>query len=65
MAAYDLFEEITSHIPPSARPNLSEFVKSQREELFSARSEEARVRIVKEYMRKIHEMHVKAARSKS
>ena len=56
MAAQDMFENFNTSLPPEEREHLKEFINSERQELLAARSEDARIRIVYEYIKQIHEM---------
>jgi hypothetical protein len=56
MAAVDQLEEVIRGITKPERDALAGFIKSSREDLFAARSEDARVRIADEFVRRVHEM---------
>ncbi|MBX2993114.1 MAG: hypothetical protein KF749_18330 [Bacteroidetes bacterium] len=55
MAATDTFESFLSELPVSDRETLNEFIKTQREQMFAARSEEARVRIAHNFIAEAHD----------
>ncbi|MDL1892791.1 hypothetical protein FBQ87_07870 [Sphingobacteriales bacterium CHB3] len=55
MAAIDTFESFLSELPPADREKLNEFIKSQREQMLAARSEEARVRIAHNFIAEAHD----------
>lgn len=56
MAAHDTFESFNASLSPEDCQQLKEFINSERQELLAARSEDARVRIVYEYIKQVHEM---------
>lgn len=55
MAATDLFDDVISGLTEKEREQLKEFVQIRRQDLFAARSEEARVRIVEEFIREVRD----------
>ncbi len=55
MAAHEKFETFNAALSPRDRSQLTEFIASTREEILAARSEDARVRLVQEYIREAHE----------
>lgn len=55
MAATDTFLSFVSALSNSDRLQLAEYIEEQRAELLAARSEEARVRIAHESMRRMHD----------
>jgi hypothetical protein len=56
MAAVDQFEAVIGGIAKPDRAVLAGFFKASREDLLAARSEDARARIVDEFVRRVHEM---------
>jgi hypothetical protein len=54
MAAWDTFEGITASLSDQERKLLASIIARARSDLFAARSEEARVRIVHEFSREVH-----------
>ncbi len=55
MAAQDTFDSFNCSLSLQDRTHLKEFINSERQELLAARSEDARVRIVHEYIKQVHE----------
>jgi hypothetical protein len=55
MAAVDLFESFVKELTDSEQRQLSDLILSVRTDMFAARSEEARVRIVAEFIRDAHD----------
>lgn len=55
MAAYDKFESFNASLSSKDQIQLKEFVVGKREEILQARSEDARVRLVNDYIKEIHE----------
>jgi hypothetical protein len=55
MAAVDLFETVVKELADRERQQLSDLILSARSDMFAARSEEARVRIVNEFIRDAHD----------
>jgi hypothetical protein len=56
MAAQDTFNSFNSSLTEGERATLSEFIKTQTQELLVARSEDARVRLVHEYIWQVNEI---------
>ena len=56
MAAQDTFDSFNASLSDSEREQLRDFVSAKREELLASRSEDARVRLVHEYIKELHEM---------
>jgi hypothetical protein len=50
MAALDLFDAYVASLPPKERQAASDMTAARREDLLAARSEEARIRIVNDYI---------------
>lgn len=55
MAAIDAFEQFLASLTQEDRALLDGYIRDQRDELFAARSEDARLRIVDEFMREVRE----------
>ncbi len=55
MAAVDAFEQFLASLPDEDRMLLDGYIKEQRNELFAARSEEARLRIVREFIAEVRD----------
>ncbi len=55
MAALDAFDRFLSSLAPEDRVQLDGYLKELREELFAARSEDARLRLVHEFMTEIRQ----------
>ena len=55
MAAVDTFWAFLNELHVTDKERLGEFIKQQREQLLAARSEEARVRIVQNFMAEAHD----------
>jgi hypothetical protein len=55
MAAYDALESFIASLTEASRTATKESVKMLRSEMVAARSEEARVRIVQEFIRETHD----------
>jgi len=51
MAAQDMFDAFTSALPERDREALREVIRARREDMFAARSEEARVRLADQFIR--------------
>ena len=56
MAATDTFEAITASLSDNERKHLQSFIKAQRADLQAARSEDARLRIVSEFIAEAHRL---------
>jgi len=54
MAASDLFEATLNQLSSNERERVKDFVSSQRKEMFAARSEDARTRIVHDFIKELH-----------
>jgi hypothetical protein len=54
MAAFDTYTSFCGSLSTQSRRDLNEFLNQQRAQILAARSEEARVRIVHEMIREIH-----------
>lgn len=54
MAAQDTFDSFNASLSNAERVQLRDFIKVNREELLASRSEDARVRLVHEYIREVH-----------
>lgn len=55
MAAYDTLESFITSLTDMNRTSVSEPLKILKAELLAARSEEARVRLVHEFIRDVHD----------
>ena len=55
MAAAESFESFLESLPQNDREALKEVIQIQRDDLFAARSEEARVRIVNDFIKEAHD----------
>ena len=58
MAAHDKFESFIASLSSHDRSQLHDFILDKREEILAARSEDARVRLVSEYIKEIHEKNL-------
>ena len=56
MAAIDTFNGVTAALSSQDRELLREFIREQRADLLAARSEDAMVRLVEEYIKEVHEL---------
>jgi|WetSurMetagenome_2_1015567.scaffolds.fasta_scaffold1205713_2 hypothetical protein len=56
MAAFDAFDDATGSLSAEEKERLKDVIKTTRGELLAARSEEARVRLVHEYIRTVHDL---------
>lgn len=56
MAAQDSFREFNAALSEQDREKLRDFIASRRDELLAARSEDARTRLVDQYVRQVHDM---------
>ncbi len=55
MAAFDLFEEFTGKLTEQDRSSLAAAISGKHADLLAARSEEARVRIVQDFIDEVRE----------
>jgi hypothetical protein len=55
MAAMDTFLSVLDSMTPRERDLLQDLVRNQESDLLASRSEEARVRLVNEFIRQVHE----------
>ncbi len=62
MSAVDLFERTLRDLPGPRSQALSLLIQRTREDLHAARSEDARERIVREYIRVLHDLTEPASR---
>ena len=60
MAAVDLFEAFNASLSHNEQTTVQALLREKREALFAARSEEARLRSVNDYIASAHEMLKKA-----
>ena len=51
MAAQDMFDAFTAALPERDREALRDAIRARRDDMFAARSEEARVRLADQFMR--------------
>jgi hypothetical protein len=56
MAAVDLFESVISKMTEKERAKLADAIRIRRNDLLAARSEDARLRIVTEFIEESHEL---------
>jgi hypothetical protein len=56
MAAQDTFDSFNASQWVADREPFRDFVRAKREELLASRSEDARVRLVHEYIKEVHDM---------
>lgn len=56
MAAEDLFVSFVAKLTEKERLKLMDAVKNRRADLFAARSEDARVRIVNDFLQEAHDL---------
>ena len=56
MAALDLFESIVTELSERERTMLAESLRSWRTDMLAARSEDARVRLVSDFIQEIREL---------
>jgi len=56
VAAEDTFESFTASLPERDRESLKDFIRAKREEMLAARSEDARSRLVNDYIKEVHEL---------
>ena len=62
MAAYDTFVTFNDSLREEGRAGVKELTSSRRDELLSARSEDARVRLVNSYIEEVKEWLTGAVR---
>ena len=55
MAASDLFEASVNQLSTEERERIKELIANRRQEMFAARSEDARTRIVHEFVKELRE----------
>jgi|GEM_PF-1525355 len=55
MAAFDTYTSFCASLGAKDKRDLNEFLNQERAELLAARSEEARVRIVTEMIKEVHD----------
>ena len=55
MAAYARFNSFNETLSPKDQTELKDFVKEKKEDMFAARSEDERVRLVNEYIEEVTE----------
>ena len=55
MAAGDTFESSVSTLSAEDKAKLKDFIQEQRDQMFAARSEDARTRIAHEFIVEVHE----------
>jgi len=53
MSAFDLFRSFNESLPKDGRDSIAEFMNEHMRELMAARSEDARTRLVQEYIRTV------------
>jgi hypothetical protein len=56
VAAQDTFDGFNASLSEDELERISDFSKAKREEVFASRSEDARVRLVHEYIKEVHEL---------
>jgi hypothetical protein len=56
MAAEDLFVSFVAKLTERERLKLGDAIKTRRADLFAARSEDARVRIVNDFLQEAHDL---------
>lgn len=54
MAAVDLFESVVAELSEGERARLADSLRSWRADLLAARSEDARVRLVSDFIQEVH-----------
>jgi len=59
MAAHEKFESFTATLAPEDKSRLADVISGKRKEILAARSEDARVRLVQDYVREIHDRLMK------
>jgi hypothetical protein len=55
MSAWDTFWKVTASLTERERESLKEIIANQRGDLLAARSEDARVRLVTDFVREVRE----------
>ena len=60
MAANDRFERFNSSLSVKDRGRINDYIKTKGEELLVARSEDARVRLVDEYIREVNDLFLES-----
>ena len=63
MAAFDTYTSFCASLGAQEKRNLNEFLNQERAQLLAARSEEARVRIVTEMIKEVHDRLVSTGRA--
>ena len=63
MAAFDTYTSFCASLGAKERRELNEFFTQERAQLLAARSEEARVRIVTEMIKEVHDRLVSTGRA--
>ncbi|MBM2840765.1 MAG: hypothetical protein HW412_1293 [Bacteroidetes bacterium] len=56
MAAQDTFESFNASLRSEDRKRVSHLMKTKSEEMLAARSEEASVRLVHDYIKEVHDL---------
>jgi hypothetical protein len=56
MSAVDTFEKFTSSLSSRTQESIKDFIRLQRTELLAARSEDARNRVVQNYITGVHDL---------
>ena len=56
MAAEDTFNHFIASLTNAGRESVKALTKAKREELLAARSEDARVRMVQDYIKEVHDL---------
>lgn len=56
MAAQDTFDSFNASLTSADREQVKVLTQAKREELFAARSEDARIRLVHEYIKEVHDL---------
>ena len=59
MAAQDTFDAVVSSLTATERDQLKDYLRTKREELLAARSEDARVRLTTEFTEEVHDLLTK------
>ncbi len=59
MSAFDLFRSFNESLTKEKRDSITELIHSEMRELMAARSEDARIRLVREYIRKVKSQVIK------
>jgi hypothetical protein len=63
MAAFDTYTSFCASLGAKEKRDLNEFLNQERAQLLAARSEEARVRIVSEMIKEVHDRTVSTGRA--